>query len=97
MTSPTTTTRPVLTPDPFSGEESWDVWVDPFENVAEVNKWDGAAKLLWLRVRLTGRAQAACRQLPGEARVAYDDCKRALLEHFEPASKKELYLAEFQT
>ena len=59
--------------------------------------WDGAAKLLWLRVRLTGRAQTAYKQLSEEARAAYADCKKALRERFEPASKKELYLAEFQT
>ena len=55
------------------------------------------AKLLWLRVRLTGRAQTAFKQLAGEARATYDNCKVALRERFEPASKKELYLAEFQT
>ena len=91
------TTRPVLTPDPYSGEGSWDDWVDHFESVAEVNKWDGAAKLLWIRVRLTGRAQTAFKQLPEEARASYAECKKALRERFEPASEKELYLAEFQT
>ena len=96
-TPPTTSSRPVLTPDPYSGEGSWDDWVDHFESVAEVNKWDGAAKLLWLRVRLTGRAQTAFKQLAEEARATYDNCKVALRERFEPASKKELYLAEFQT
>lgn len=96
-TPPTTSSRPVLTPDPYSGEGSWDDWVDHFESVAEVNKWDGAAKLLWLRVRLTGRAQTAFKQLAVEARATYDNCKVALRERFEPASKKELYLAEFQT
>ena len=93
----TSNSRPVLTPDPYSGEGSWDDWIDHFESVAEVNKWDGAAKILWLRVRLTGRAQTAFKQLSDEARAAYADCKQALRERFEPDSKKELYLAEFQT
>ena len=93
----TSSSRPVLTPDPYSGEGSWDDWIDHFESVAEVNKWDGAAKILWLRVRLTGRAQTAFKQLSNEARAAYADCKQALRERFEPDSKKELYLAEFQT
>ena len=89
--------RPVLTPDPYSGEGSWDDWIDHFESVAEINRWDDAAKLLWLRVRLTGRAQTAYKQLSEEARASYGACKAALRERFEPASKKELYLAEFQT
>ena len=92
-----TSTRPVLTLDPYSGEGSWDDWIDHFESVAEVNKWDGPAKLLWIRVRLTGRAQTAFKQLSEEARATYADCIKALQERFEPATKKELYLAEFQT
>ena len=97
MTTSNSTARPVLTPDPYTGEGSWDDWIDHFESVAEVNKWDDDAKLLWLRVRLTGRAQTAFKQLSEEARGVYTDCKKALRERFEPASKKELYLAEFQT
>ena len=93
----TSNSRLVLTPDPYSGEGSWDDWIDHFESIAEVNKWDGAAKILWLRVRLTGRAQTAFKQLSDEARAAYAECKQALQERFEPDSKKELYLAEFQT
>ena len=48
---------PVLTLDPYSEEGSWDDWLDHFKSVAEVSKWDDAAKLLWSRVYLTGRAQ----------------------------------------
>ena len=58
--------HPVLTPKAFSGEGSWDDWLDHFESVTEVNKWDKAAKLLWLRVRMTGRAQTAYKQLSDE-------------------------------
>ena len=54
MTTSNSSARPVLTPDPYTGEGSWDDWIDHFESIAEVNTWDDAAKLLWLRVRLTG-------------------------------------------
>ena len=37
------------------------------------------------------------KQLSNEARAAYAECKQALWKRFEPDSKKELYLAEFQT
>ena len=73
-------TRPILTPDPYSGEGSWDDWIDRFESVVEVNKWDNAAKLLWIRVRLTGRAQTAFKQIPEEARTTYANCKKVLRE-----------------
>ena len=89
--------RPVLTPDAYTGEGSWDDWLDHFESVAEVNKWDNAAKLLWLRVRMTGRAQTAFKQLSEETRSEYPACIKGLRERFEPECKKELYLAEFQT
>lgn len=67
-----------------------------FESVAAINEWGNEAKLLWLRVRLTGRAQTAYKQLSETARASYADCKKALRERYEPESKKELYLAEFQ-
>ncbi len=89
--------RPVITPDSFSGEGSWDDWIDHFESVAAVNEWDDSKKLLWLRVRLTGRAQTAFKQLSTETRASYATCKQGLRERFEPESKKELYLAEFQS
>ena len=65
---------PVLTPDAYTGEGSWDDWLDHFESVAEVNKWDNAAKLLWIRVRMTGRAQTAFKQLSEETRSEYPAC-----------------------
>ena len=56
--------RPVITPDSFNGESAdWDAWMGHFESVAQVNGWDDAAKLLWLQVRLTGKAQTAWNRL----------------------------------
>ena len=55
-------------------------WIGHFKSIAEINKWDDAAKLLWLQVRLTGRAQNAFKQLSDEAREVYADCKKALWE-----------------
>ena len=46
---------------------------------------------------MTGRAQTAFKQLSNEARADYAACVKGLRERFEPESKKELYLAEFQT
>ena len=60
----TMTHRPVVLPDSYSGEAEFSEWHDHFENVAAVNRWDDDAKLLWLKVRLTGRAQKAFKRLP---------------------------------
>ena len=56
--------RPVVIPEPFTGEGQ----LGPdFENIAEVNKWDVAGKLQWLKVRLAGHAQAALQRFSVEA------------------------------
>ncbi len=89
--------RPLLTPDAYSGESHWDDWIEHFESVATVNGWDDATKLLWIRVRLTGRAQIAWKRLPTDAKGTYEAAKAALRKHFEPDSKRDLYAAEFQT
>ena len=92
--------RPLVLPDTYSGEAgsyNWSDWIAHFENVAAVNGWDDPAKLLWLRVRLTGRAQTALKRLPAATRESYADARRALEERFEPASKRDLYLSAFQT
>ena len=67
------------------------------ESVAAVNWWDDAAKLLWLRVRPTGRAQTALKRLPEATKVSYEATAEALTQRFEPASKRELYTVEFQS
>lgn len=91
-----TATRPLVLPEMFAGEEDVDQWFEHFEDVAAVNKWEGDALLLWLKVRLTGRARTAFQRLPAASKASYEVAKKALRERFEPSSKKELYLAELQ-
>ena len=72
--SATTTTTPasqrlLITPEPFSETGTFSEWIEHFEAVAAINKWDDAAKLLWLHVRLVGGAQTAYGRLPAEAKV----------------------------
>eukprot|EP00731_Ephydatia_muelleri_P006029 Em0003g277a len=88
--------RPLVLPDSFSGEGKWSQWIYHFENVAEVNEWEDAKRVLWLKVRLTGRAQIAYQQLSDITRANYGDTKKALKERFEPASQTARYLAEFE-
>ena len=88
--------RPVIIPDAYSGDGSWEEWIDHFESSALVNGWDDPTKLLWLRARLTKRAQTAWKRLSEEARATYEGAKEALCNRFEPESKRELYSAQFQ-
>ena len=89
--------RPLVLPEPFNGEGRWEEWAYHFESVADVNGWDAAQKLKWLKVRLTGRAQIAFQRLSEETRADFKEAKKALTERFEPKSRKSRYQAEFQT
>ena len=90
-------TKPAVLPELYTGDKSWDDWIDHFDSVATVNEWDNAAKLKWLRVRLTGRAGTVFRRLPEATRGDFKEANKALKKRFEPESKKELYMAELQT
>ena len=96
VTGSTPRARPLVMPDTFSGDGKFDDWKEHFENVAAVNSWTDDEKLLWLKVRLTGKAQKAFKRLGDADRADYKKAMEALLERFEPASKRELYVAEFQ-
>ena len=52
--------------------------------------------MLWLKARLTGRAQLALQHLSEEVRGDYARLTRAMKDHFEPDSRKGRYQAEFQ-
>lgn len=82
----TVTTRPLLTPEPFLGKGSFSEWLQHFEGLAAINKWDDVVKLLWLRVRLIGAAQTAYGRLPNTARESYANL-----------TMKEMYMAEFHS
>ena len=94
----TTSSHPLVLPDPFSGVGSWESWISHFDDVAVINSWDDEQKLLWLRIRLTDRARIAYQGLLlNAAKASYEESKKALTEHFEPSSKRELYLVEWHS
>ena len=86
--------RPVIVPEYFSGEGSYEDWLDQFESIAEINHWNSEQKLMWLKVRLTGRALMAYKKFPTATRGSYKKTIKALQER--PESRRDLYLAEFQ-
>lgn len=94
---PTARARPLVLPEVFDGQMSFDEWVSHFENVAAVNGWNDDNKLLWLKVRLTGKAHVAFAQLAHETQQSYETAKKALIDRFDPPSKQQLYKVEFET
>ena len=89
--------KPVILPETFTGEANWDEWAVHFDHCADINGWDDAAKLRFLRVRLTGRARSVFQRLPEDKKDTFDHAKSALRERFEPSSKRELYVTELST
>ena len=67
-----------------------------FNDVAAVNGWNEAAKLKWLKVRLTGPVQRAFQRIPDDKKADFDTAVKSLEESFEPESKRALYAAEFE-
>ena len=80
----------------FDGQKSFDKWVSHFENVSTVNGWNDNDKLLWLKVRLTEKAQMAFAQLAHETQQSYATAKQALIDRFDPPSKQQLYKVKLE-
>ena len=95
--SGTSRSRPLVLPEVFNGDGQFDDWVSHFESLAAVNGWGDEDKLLWLRVRLTGKAHVAYNRLAHETQGNYSATKAALRERFEPPSKRQLYKVEFES
>ena len=90
--------KPVIAPEAYNSEGSFTDWLDHFESIAALNKWNKEEKTLWLHVCLTGKAQTAFKQFPAVVcEGAYDDLVMGLHQRFEPDSQRELYTAEFHS
>ena len=59
-------------------------------------KWTAAEQLLWLKVRLSRRAQAVFKRFDEADREDVGKALAALKDRFEPKSKKDFYMVEFQ-
>ena len=66
-------------------------------SVAKVNGWGEAMCLLWLEVRMMGKAQNPWKWLSREAKAHYDTAKSVFRNRFKPDSRRQLYAVEFQT
>ena len=86
--------KPVILPDTFNGDGNWDDWATHFDNCSKINGWDDAAKLKFLKARLTGRAQSVFQRLSDDQKDTFFHATTALQKWFEPVSKRQLYATE---
>ena len=89
--------RPLVLPEIFDGNDSFTDWICHFESVSAINGWTDDDKVLWLRVRLTGKVHVAYTRLSHETQGSYAATKEALSQRFEPPSKRQLYKVEFES
>ena len=93
--------QPLVLPEPFSGESSWEQWNYHFENDAAVNDWaDTVAESTTDTVAEStthGIAQTAFQRFPVATRANVKLATKALQEQFEPSSRKTRYQVELQT
>eukprot|EP00731_Ephydatia_muelleri_P034883 Em0083g10a len=85
--------RPLVSPDSFSGLSNWAEWIDHFEAAALVNGWDSEKKRLWLPVRLTGKAQTAWKRLSPETKQNYRSSQGSAPKTEEPKTVDEAVTA----
>ena len=67
------TSRPVVLPDEYTGDEDWLDWLTHFELCAKINDWDDKSKTAFLAVRLKRLAQQVYRDLPEATTKSYDE------------------------
>ena len=89
--------RPLVLTEIFDGHGSFTDWICHFESVSAVNGWTDDDKILWLRVRLMGKAHVAYSRFSHETQQSYATTKKALSQQFEPPSKRQLYKVEFES
>jgi len=77
--------RPIVTPEPYSGDGSYTDWNDHFESVAAVNGWDQETLDESLPMRC---AHPAFKRLPDATKSDYRRASEALGERFENTSHK---------
>ena len=88
--------RLLVLSETFDGEGDFNKWISHFEDVADLNGWNDGDKLRWLKVKLVGKAHVAFNRLAHKTQQSYATAKQALLNRFEPDSKRELYKVELE-
>jgi len=83
--------------DAFDGDACHrDDWISHFESVACVNTWDEPSKVLWLEVRLIGKAWKSWNWLSEESKGSYWLAKAALRNRLNLRAAKICMLLSFK-
>ena len=78
---------------PYDEKEDIDVYIQSFEKIATLQKWDKNSWSIMLGTKLTGRAREIFVRMPND--MSYDDLKEALLMNYKLSA--ETYRKKFRT
>ena len=88
--------RPLLVPDRYNGQTSWDEYEQHFEACKEVNGWDDRQAAIYLTASLQDSALRTISNIGPASRDSYHEVRRILAQRFGNSHQAENYLAELR-
>jgi len=88
--------RPLMFPEHFSGDTSWDDYQVHFEAIANLNGWNRREKAAYLVAGLRGPAQKTLADIAECDEYRYEEITELLKNRFGAGDRAELYLAELR-
>jgi len=86
-----------IMPEPYTGEEDWDQYIEFFEDCAELTQWTSQEKLLYLTTSLKGKARLFYSSLPTEEKRSYGFLTARLEQRFSGKRQQRRWMAKLQT
>lgn len=88
--------RPLLVPDRYKGESSWNEYEQHFAACIAVNGWNDCQAATFLTASLQGKALRAVSTVGQGVTNSYSELSRLLSQRFGPTQQAENYLAELR-
>ena len=78
--------RPAVMPEAYEGDGDWEEYLAYFNQCADINGWNDAAKARYLGVRLRGMAQRYHAGIPQARRLNWQQVTQDFTQRFAPAA-----------
>ena len=89
--------RPAVMPEAYEGDGDWEEYLAYFNQCADINGWNDAAKARYLGVRLRGMAQRYHAGIPQARRLNWQQVTQDFTQRFAPAADVRRYKAQFKS
>ena len=81
-----------IKPECFDGKDDWKEYMTHFENCAELGRWHGRIKLMYLSASLKGQARTFYMSLPAEDKGTYTALVYSLGQRFGSTKHQNRWL-----